>query len=1625
MDDVAIVGMACLFPGAPNIRAYWENILNKVDAISDPPDDWEAERYFDADSTANDRIYCKRGGYLGDLARFNPLEYGVMPSSLDGGEPDHFLALKVAKEALIDAGYSENSINPERTEVIVGRGTYINRGVTNAYQHTVIVEQTLEILKELHPEYKDEELQEVKKRLKKGLPPFTAETVPSLVPNVLAGRIANRLNCMGTNYLVDAACASSLIAVEHGMRDLITGRCDMALVGGVNASIPPTLLMIFCQINALSHRQCLRPFDSSSDGTMLGEGLGFVVLKRKGDAERDGNRIYAVLKSVGVASDGRALGLLTPRLEGEVLAIKRAYDTAGVSPQTIELLEAHGTGTPLGDATEVEALKNVYGQRNGSRPSCAFGTVKSMIGHLIPASGMAGLIKTALALYHRVLPPTLCDKPNPDLKLKGTPFYINTEMRPWIHGNRDFPRRAGVNAFGFGGINAHAILEEYTGKNKINFSNLHCNWDTEVFFFTGESRQDLIKELDLINDYLKTNPEVTLKDLAYTLNTRLGDYPYQLTIVAGSGQDLSKKIVHAAERLRDPSCVRIRDRSGIYYFDKPLGRQGKTAFLFPGEGSQYVNMFSDLCLHFPEIRSFFDLVDSAFIHHPRGYLPSFTTFSLPLGQGEGFDNRLWAMDSGAESVFAADQAMLKLMTCLEIKPDVLLGHSTGEYSALLASGMLKIEREEQLIDFILGVNRVYEDIVARGKIPEGILLSVGAAKKEHIESLVEQSPEPLYIAMDNCPNQIVLCGSEKAIVKAEEGLRKNGAILERLPFGRAYHTPLFEAICDPLLNYFRGLKFHSPQIKAYSCVSAQPYPDESDGIRRLATSQWARRVRFIDAIEAIYNEGVRIFIEVGPRGNLTNFVDDILRKKSYLAVPSNLQKCSGITQLNHLVGLLAANHVSLNASFLYRYRKPVKISLDCRAEKPVASDLLRRPVKIDLNLPCLKLKDFPRQSSAGHTEPPPLLNKVGIVGGAEEKPRSKIMLHYLKNMDQFLHSQQEIFKTYLSHKRSQPLTPQYAETNSNRSEESGQTVNRMRPLLPFTREIVSITPGKQAVILCKLSFKEDRFLLDHTLGGVVSDIDKEISGLSVVPLTFSMEIMAEGAALLMEGKKLVGMREVRAYRWIGLDSGKKNLRVDAKTGSVAGEVKVQIMEVDDDVPVGKQDLPIIEGTMIFDNDYAIAPPAMSLSLRGERKSRWTGADLYEGFMFHGPSLRGVASMDLWGEDGALATLRAMPEKDLFTSFPAPAFSSDPVVLDAAGQVIAYWTSDHLEKAYHIFPFRLEALYLYGAGLKEPEAAKCQARINLVDETLVRSDIDIIDPDGKLRMRLLGWWDRRFDQPEKFFRLRVSPKKGMLSTPWLNCSAGTDFPENISCCMLNGISGDFLMAHDRIWMRVMSHLILSRKERALWYNLNGTDKRRTEWLLGRAAAKDAARLYLKKYKGLDPYPADIVIGNDQCGRPVIESINGQKAGSALSLSISHSSGIAFAAAGKGDDGISGIGVDIERLRPLSEGFEQTAFTEEERDILSLRQDSEKNEWFLRFWCAKEAVSKALGSGMMGSPKDITVISADMKTGDIEVGISREIAARISHLPNKRRVVKTLRENNLIIAITYDERGGNGK
>ncbi len=454
MGGIAIVGIGAVFPGAPDAATFWRNIVNGVDAIGQiPPGRWDPDTYYDQDSTTGDRFYCRKGGFVDDLAEFDPTRFGIMPSTVDGAEPDQLLALATAAEAIADAGGESVLPGRDRVGVVVGRGGYLTPGCARLDQRVRLADEVVSVVRDLFPSLAGSELNSVRQAIRERFGPEQPESSIGLVPNLAASRIANRFDLRGTAYTVDAACASGLVAVEHAVRELQEGRADAMLAGAVHVCHHPTLWSVFTQLRALSPSERIRPFDENADGTLLSEGVGMVLLKRIEDVGDE--RVYAVIRGIGTASDGRATSMMTPNPDGQLLAVQRAWAGAELDPKTDgpALIEAHGTATPAGDAAELSTMINAFG---ADGTEIGIGTVKSMIGHAMPAAGMAGLIKAALALHHRTLPPTL-HVDSPHSALSGTRFTPVREAREWSG-----PHRAVVNAFGFGGINAHAVLDGHT-----------------------------------------------------------------------------------------------------------------------------------------------------------------------------------------------------------------------------------------------------------------------------------------------------------------------------------------------------------------------------------------------------------------------------------------------------------------------------------------------------------------------------------------------------------------------------------------------------------------------------------------------------------------------------------------------------------------------------------------------------------------------------------------------------------------------------------------------------------------------------------------------------------------------------------------------------------------------------------------------------------------------------------------------------------------------------------------------------------------------------------------------------------------------------------------------------------
>ncbi len=1542
-EDIAIVGMAGMFPGAESLAQYWSNICRRLEMIREPLPEWDAERYLNGTEVTG--IPTARGGFLGEAFRIDPVALGVMPSSIDGSEPDQFLALKIAQAALDDALHG-NSFDPVRTGIILGHSTILHRSNASIVQHGVVLDQTRKILGQLMPDADPAVLDEVRAAMERQLPAFNADMVPGLVPNVMTGRIANKLDLRGPNYLIDAACSASLLSVQSAMIELRAGRSDLMLAGGVNASIPAEVIMVFAQLGALSGTGHVRPFSEGGDGTLLGEGLGVLALKRRKDAERDGDRIYAVLKGVGQSSDGKGTGLLAPRLEGEILAIERAYEDARLPVEPPALIEAHGTGIALGDRTEINALRHVFGERAGhGLPVTALGAVKSMIGHCIPAAGAAGLIKTASALYHRTLPPTLVEEVREGLPVDETGLYLNTETRPWITALDEMggaPRRAGVNAFGFGGINSHAILEQ------SNDSAPPKHWAEELIVLAACSTAELASRARHLATRFEANERKSLATIAASAAAAAGTGPCRLALVVTSHSDLLEKLDKAATRL-EAGKGSFRLRSGIIASDTPV--DGKLAFMFPGEGAQYQKMLGELLIAFPEARAWFDFWDGLFPE--RTFPPSASVFPPPTtldkAVAQDLEDRLFGLELGSESAFVANQALLAVMRKLEITPDVLVGHSSGEHAALASAGVFgSFDDETSRTTFaerIRTLNRLYSEMEGSDDIPGGALLTIGGVARARILELVDADPD-VYLALDNCNHQAVLYGPRTKLEKIVETVGREGAISAFLPFDRPYHTPLFAPVAEKVASVYEDMNFETPKRPVYSCATAAPMPQAPGEVMDTVVTQWKSRVRFTETVERMFDDGVRLFLEVGPSANLTSFVDDALKGRGVTALSLDSRRRGGLSHFLQSLGRLWVSGRDFNVLALFSTRAD---PIDLDAE--VAPD---RERFLDNTLPFIRLPEEEAAALAVQLRPAAARPEPGASGqgvtetGTELAPSAAApdgtaqefeMTGYFETMDRFLEIQGKVMEAALG------------------ADVPSETADWRPPLI---HRILS-QDADHLVAETDADPDAEPFLRQHVLyASAVSDIDPDLYALAVQPIAVSVEVAME-AAYLLTGVAPNAMENLKALNWVAFDKGPATYRIEAQRLS---DTRVRVS-----LYFGTELL--LETDTVADG--VLAGAALP-DLSAPRAPVWQDDELYTTGMFHGPLYQCVSGLLAWDESGVDAVLADSPLDGFLADRGESNMLINPVLLDQLGHVVAFWFAQAYGTDFSSFPSSIERIDLPGARAEATAGSLMRCRVGFTDTNgrptaeianahFLGSDLDLLDAAGNLLIQVRGFQNRLFEVPHRFYEARYRVRGTYLGHP-----VETGLPET-TVWAVPAFDDAFLVDAGGIWLRVLAATVLSRAERETWHTMTGPMKRRRDWLMGRIAAKEAVCGWLAERYGVAVLPADVEIVPDADGRPFVNASMLAALGlPAPAISLAHSGGGAAAVAAPqnlvaGVDLESGVGVDAALL---GEG----GFSEAERALTGAETDG-----LIAGWCVKEAVAKLLGSGLTGRPKSFRVEAID--------------------------------------------------
>jgi len=884
---LAIVGMGGIFPQAENLMQFWHNIRDGVDSITDiPSSHWNPAELYDPDPKKPDHVYGNKGGFLPPVD-FEPMKYGVLPNALEAIDTSQLLGLVAVEQALNDAGYGTTaSFDREKVSVILG--------VTGALELVVPLGARLG-----HPRWRkalqeagvdDDTAQDVIDRIGDSYTQWQENSFPGLLGNVVAGRISKHFNFGGTNCVVDAACGSSLSAINLAALELATGRADMVVTGGVDTFNDVFMYSCFSKTPALSPSGHARPFDADADGTTLGEAIGIVVLKRLSDAERDGDRIYAVIKGLGTSSDGSDSAIYEPDASGQQKAVLRAYEQADVAPRSVGMIEAHGTGTRVGDGIEVKALQQVFG--DGQQPWCALGSVKSQIGHTKAAAGAAGLIKSTLALYHKVLPPTIkVTQPRNELQQAGSPFYINAQSRPWLSGSAE-PRRAGVSALGFGGSNYHCLLEEYTTEKQGN------DWTQEVQWFalSADSREQLRANLDAIalsDDWNALRRVAAQSRQAFDA---AADYRLCWVVQRSSDQAAQRQLILQALSREDSQW---QTPDGVFFSARPC--DGATAVLFPGQGATYPHMLHDLAMRFP---AFFEVLEEADRYFPADDGRTLSEYIYPRASFDANGatqaaNELQATDVAQPALGAVSLAGFALLRAFGLQVDACAGHSYGELSALCAAGVLRSDAFHRL-------SRVRGELMAAAA-NGGAMLAVFASL-ETIEAMIEEQGWDVVLANRNTPAQGVISGSTAAIATASAHLQAQGIGCKQLDVAAAFHSRFVSEAVAPLAQYLDNVDWQTPTSFVYANTTADIYPSDSDEARCLLAEQLAHPVDFVAQIEAMYQAGVRTFVEVGPHARLSAMVAAILGDRDYhtVALDASQGKQSGVYDFACMLARLSA-----------------------------------------------------------------------------------------------------------------------------------------------------------------------------------------------------------------------------------------------------------------------------------------------------------------------------------------------------------------------------------------------------------------------------------------------------------------------------------------------------------------------------------------------------------------------------------------------------------------------------------------------------------------------------------------------------------------------------------------------
>ncbi|MFJ4521489.1 beta-ketoacyl synthase N-terminal-like domain-containing protein [Streptomyces sp. NPDC088810] len=1527
---VAVVGMAVLLPGARDLDAYWRNLRDGADAITEvPADRWDADYYrpgaADGPAVAG-QVYCRRGGFVAGPPEVEVTRYGIMPASVAGTEPDQLIALDVAAAALADAGGTERLPDRHRIGVVLGRGGYLTPGLARLDQRVRTAHQLARTLSELLPGLEPGQLDRIRAAFTERLGPDSPDAAIGLVPNLAASRIANRLDLRGPAYTVDAACASSLVAVDQAVTALTTGRCDLMLAGGVHHCHDITLWSVFSQLRALSPTERIRPFHRDADGILIGEGTGVVVLKRLADAERDGDRVYAVIRGTGVAGDGRTAGLVTPDPGGQTRAVRQAWRAAGLdpaAPDSIGLLEAHGTATPAGDAAELATLSEVFGpdtEGMGDAGRPVLGSVKSMIGHTMPAAGVAGLVKAALALHHRTLLPTLhCDDPHP--ALAATRFHTLERARPWETDGPHRVRRAAVNAFGFGGINAHVVLEEArggrhgavrgggggrgaargAGAGATPAPGADAKPVTGTGAAPGAEADAPVPGADPtpVTAARRRPARVTEPERVLLLSAGDADGLVALlgaedAVVLGAGLDPARPHGDAGPvRLGvvDPTAKRLalarravakgrawHGRGDVWFRPGPLlGRAGgKVAFVFPGLEADFTPRTDDIAAH----------------------------FGLPPVAGAGPDVQVGDIGRHGVGVVGVGRLLDQALRRMGVVPDAVAGHSVGEWTAMAAAGLYSAA---QVDAFMAGFD---PDSVT---VP-GLAFAAVGTSADHVRAALAGTwaDSGIVLSHDNAPRQSMVCGPGPAVAEFARALRAEGVLCQVLPFRSGFHTPMLEPYLAPIKEAADRFRLHPPTVPVWSGTTAAPFPRDEPAVRELFVRHLLEPVRFRELTEALYAAGHRVFVQTGP-GRLPSLIGDTLGDRDHLAVAANSPHHSGLAQLRRVATALWTAGAAVAP-----YAPP--------RTPPARPAVTRPPVRLDLGSALVSLDGPTREALRAQLRPTPHTGQSAHPAPSGAPALDALAAHHpvAAELTALLRDTAGTAAELIaaSHRPGgRPPAPARRPATT-----STPTATR-RPTTP-TAPTAATTPPTTTTL--HISPRTMPHLLDHCFFPQRPGWPDPEDRWPVVPATTIVRHMMDAAEAAAPGLRAVAVHGARFDRWL--------------TAVPPVDVPVTVAP-DPDRPDDRVTVtfgPTARAVVELAPRHPAAPPPGPLPAGPERVPDHTAAQLYrDRWMFHGPRFQGLTELTALGERHI---------RGVITTPEAPG-----ALLDNVGQLLGYWIMATRTERTVVFPVQLGQARFHGPHPQPGTEVHCVLRITSLTDTVLEADAELT-VGGRVWARLAGWQDRRFDNDPTTRPVERFPERHTLST---------------------ALPGGWVLVHER-WPDLASRELIMRNslggaERAEY--AERPPRGRRQWLLGRIAAKDAVRHWLWQQGEGPVFPAELRVGNDGLGRPYVTGVHGREL-PPLDVSLAHRAEAAVAIV-RPHRPQPGPGIDIEEVADRDPETLTTALGPAELRLLRARcadGGDAQAVWFTRFWAAKEAVAKAEGVGFGGRPRDFAVLEA---------------------------------------------------